>query len=215
MPWLVDSTYALAAVIITNIWIGIPFSMAVFHSGLQSLPKELLEAAELDGAGPVQRFFRVILPLLKPLTTIVFILSVTYTVKVFDLIFVLTGGGPADATQTLAIYSYKLSFRADGFRARGRRRQRADHHLALLRLLLHPLLQAEPDGGGDLMRRRDRRGRDWLKIVVRLADRRVPALSALLDDQCLAAAARGAARPSRHPGIRIPLILDSYRSVLA
>ena len=101
--------------IITNIWIGIPFSMAVFHSGLQSLPKELMEAAELDGAGPIQRFFRVTLPLLKPLTSIVFILSVTYTVKVFDLIFVLTGGGPADATQTLAIYSYKLSFRQMDF----------------------------------------------------------------------------------------------------
>jgi multiple sugar transport system permease protein len=115
VPWLVDSTYALAAVIITNIWIGIPFSMAVFHSGLQSLPKELLEAAELDGAGPIQRFFRVTLPLLRPLTSIVFILSVTYTVKVFDLIFVLTGGGPADATQTLAIYSYKLSFRQMDF----------------------------------------------------------------------------------------------------
>jgi multiple sugar transport system permease protein len=115
VPWLVDTTYALAAVIVTNIWIGIPFSMAVFHSGLQSMPKELLEAAELDGAGPVQRFFRVTLPLLRPLTSIVFILSVTYTVKVFDLIFVLTGGGPADATQTLAIYSYKLSFRQMDF----------------------------------------------------------------------------------------------------
>lgn len=115
VPWLVDPTNALAAVIITNIWIGIPFSMAVFHSGLQALPKETLEAAELDGAGPVQRFFRIILPLLKPLTAIVFILSVTYTVKVFDLIFVLTGGGPADSTQTLAIYSYKLSFRQMDF----------------------------------------------------------------------------------------------------
>ena len=68
-----------------------------------------------DGAGPVQRFFRIILPLLKPLTAIVFILSVTYTVKVFDLIFVLTGGGPADATQTLAIHSYKLSFKQMDF----------------------------------------------------------------------------------------------------
>jgi multiple sugar transport system permease protein len=115
VPWLVDSTHALTAVIITNIWIGIPFSMAVFHSGLQALPKELLEAAELDGAGPLQRFFRVTLPLLRPLTSIVFILSVTYTVKVFDLIFVLTGGGPADATQTLAILSYKLSFRQMDF----------------------------------------------------------------------------------------------------
>ena len=50
MPWLIDPVYALPAVIITNIWIGIPFSMAVFHSGLQALPKELFEAAEIDGA---------------------------------------------------------------------------------------------------------------------------------------------------------------------
>jgi multiple sugar transport system permease protein len=115
VPWLVDTTNALIAVILTNIWIGIPFSMAVFHSGLQALPREVLEAAELDGAGRFQRFFLVILPLLRPLTAIVFILSVTYTVKVFDLIFVLTRGGPADATQTLAILSYKLSFRLFDF----------------------------------------------------------------------------------------------------
>jgi multiple sugar transport system permease protein len=115
IPWLVDPTNALIAVIITNIWIGIPFSMAVFHSGLQALPRELLEAAELDGAGKIQRFFLIILPLLKPLTAIVFVLSVTYTVKVFDLIYVMTGGGPADATQTLAIFSFKLSFKLFDF----------------------------------------------------------------------------------------------------
>lgn len=115
IPWLVDPTNALIAVIVTNIWIGIPFSMAVFHSGLQALPRELLEAAELDGAGKVQRFFLIILPLLRPLTAIVFVLSVTYTVKVFDLIYVMTGGGPADATQTLAIFSYKLSFKLFDF----------------------------------------------------------------------------------------------------
>ncbi len=115
IPWLVEPTNALIAVIITNIWIGIPFSMAVFHSGLQALPRELMEAAEIDGAGAMQRFFLIILPLLRPLTAIVLILSITYTVKVFDLIFVLTGGGPADATETLAIYSYKLSFRLFDF----------------------------------------------------------------------------------------------------
>src|SRR5262249_18408930 len=81
IPWLVEPTPALGAVIITNIWIGIPSWMAVFHSGLQALPREVLEAAELDGAGKVQRFFLVILPLLRPLTAIVFVLSVTYTVK--------------------------------------------------------------------------------------------------------------------------------------
>jgi multiple sugar transport system permease protein len=80
--------------------------MAVFYSGLQSLPRELFEAAELDGAGPLQRF-----ALLRPLTGIVFTLSVIYTVKVFDLIFILTHGGPADSTQTLATYAYQLSFR--------------------------------------------------------------------------------------------------------
>ena len=111
VPWLTGSTAALVAVIITNIWIGIPFSMAVFHSGLQAMPAEIFEAAEIDGAGPLSRFWHITLPLLKPLTAIVFILSVTYTVKVFDLIFVLTAGGPANATQTLAIYSYQLSFR--------------------------------------------------------------------------------------------------------
>ena len=115
IPWLVQPVTALVAVIVTNIWIGVPFSMAVFHSGLQALPREVLEAAELDGAGKVTRFFLVILPLLRPLTAVVFVLSITYTVKVFDLIFVLTGGGPADATQTLAIYSYKLSFRLFDF----------------------------------------------------------------------------------------------------
>ncbi|MBV8566944.1 MAG: sugar ABC transporter permease [Methylobacteriaceae bacterium] len=111
VPWLTSSGYALAAVVITNIWVGVPFSMAVFYSGLQSLPKELYEAAELDGANALQRFWFVTLPLLRPLTAIVFSLSVIYTVKVFDLIFVLTHGGPADSTQTLATYSYQLSFR--------------------------------------------------------------------------------------------------------
>jgi len=111
VPWLTSPPHALAAVIITNIWIGIPFSAAVFYSGLQALPRELFEAAEIDGARAFQRFWHITLPLLKPLTAIVFMLSVTYTVKVFDLIFVLTGGGPAYATQTLAIYAYELSFR--------------------------------------------------------------------------------------------------------
>jgi multiple sugar transport system permease protein len=111
IPWITSVSFAMVATVITNIWVGIPFSMAVFYSGLQSLPREILEAAELDGATKWQRFWRVILPMLGPLTGIVFTLSVTYTVKVFDLIFILTGGGPANATQTLATYAYQRSFR--------------------------------------------------------------------------------------------------------
>lgn len=111
IPWITSVSYAMVATVITNIWVGIPFSMAVFYSGLQSLPREVLEAAEIDGASKAQRFWRIILPMLGPLTGIVFTLSVTYTVKVFDLIFILTGGGPANATQTLATYAYQRSFR--------------------------------------------------------------------------------------------------------
>lgn len=111
IPWITSVSYAMVATVITNIWVGIPFSMAVFYSGLQSLPREVLEAAEIDGASKVQRFWRIILPMLGPLTGIVFTLSVTYTVKVFDLIFILTGGGPANSTQTLATYAYQRSFR--------------------------------------------------------------------------------------------------------
>lgn len=111
IPWISSVTFSMVAVIITNIWVGIPFSMAVFYSGLQSLPREILEAANLDGANKWQVFWRIILPMLGPLTGVVFTLSVTYTVKVFDLIFILTGGGPANATQTLATYAYQLSFR--------------------------------------------------------------------------------------------------------
>jgi multiple sugar transport system permease protein len=111
IPWITSVSFAMVATVITNIWVGIPFSMAVFYSGLQSLPREVLEAAEIDGATKWQRFWRIILPMLGPLTGIVFTLSVTYTVKVFDLIFILTGGGPANATQTLATYAYQRSFR--------------------------------------------------------------------------------------------------------
>lgn len=111
IPWITSVGFAMIATVITNIWVGIPFSMAVFYSGLQSLPREVLEAAEIDGATKWQRFWRIILPMLGPLTGIVFTLSVTYTVKVFDLIFILTGGGPANATQTLATYAYQRSFR--------------------------------------------------------------------------------------------------------
>ena len=111
VPWITSVSFAMIATVITNIWVGIPFSMAVFYSGLQSLPREVLEAAEIDGATKWQRFWRIILPMLGPLTGIVFTLSVTYTVKVFDLIFILTGGGPANATQTLATYAYQRSFR--------------------------------------------------------------------------------------------------------
>lgn len=109
-PWLTDPGWALPAVIIVNIWIGIPFNLVILHGGLKAIPKSLYEAAELDGAGAWQRFRHVTWPMLRPVTAVVLMLGLVYTIKVFDVIMVVTGGGPADATQTLTTWSYQLSF---------------------------------------------------------------------------------------------------------
>jgi multiple sugar transport system permease protein len=110
-PWLTSPHWALAAVIIANIWIGIPFNLVILHGGLRAIPGTLYEAAALDGAGRWQRFRHVTWPLLRPVTSIVLMLGLVYTIKVFDVIMVITGGGPANSTQTLTTWSYQLSFR--------------------------------------------------------------------------------------------------------
>jgi multiple sugar transport system permease protein len=110
VPWLTSPHWALAAVIITNIWIGIPFNLVILHGGLRAIPATLYEAAALDGAGAWQRFRYVTWPLLRPVTAVVLMLGLVYTVKVFDVIMVVTRGGPANASQTLTTWSYQLSF---------------------------------------------------------------------------------------------------------
>ena len=115
VPWLTSTEWALPAVVITNIWIGIPFTLVVLHGGLKAIPPTLYEAAELDGASGWQRFRFVTWPLLRPVTGIVLMLGLVYTIKVFDVIMVVTGGGPANATQTLTTWSYALSFRDFAF----------------------------------------------------------------------------------------------------
>ncbi|MBN6037733.1 carbohydrate ABC transporter permease [Amycolatopsis sp. 195334CR] len=112
-PWLTDPGWALPAVIIVNIWIGIPFNLVILHGGLRAIPSTLYEAAELDGAGAWQRFRHVTWPLLRPVTAVVLMLGLVYTIKVFDVIMVVTGGGPANATQTLTTWAYQLSFDGD------------------------------------------------------------------------------------------------------
>ncbi|HET6502256.1 MAG TPA: sugar ABC transporter permease [Amycolatopsis sp.] len=110
VPWLTSTTWALPAVILTNIWIGVPFNLVILHGGLRAIPSALYEAAALDGANAWQRFRHLTLPLLRPVTGVVLMLGLVYTIKVFDVIMVVTGGGPADATQTLTTWSYRLSF---------------------------------------------------------------------------------------------------------
>jgi multiple sugar transport system permease protein len=107
--WLTDPDSALWAAVATNVWVGIPFNMILLLPGLQAIPDELYEAAELDGAGPWQRFRYISLPLLRPVALSVILLGVIYTFKVFDVVFVLTGGGPVDATTVLPIEIYNVS----------------------------------------------------------------------------------------------------------
>ena len=110
VPWLTGTSQALMAVIIVNVWVGIPFMTAILYGGLQDIPTHVYEAAELDGAGPLAAFRYVTWPLLRPVVNVVLVLGAIYTVKVLDIILVVTGGGPADATQTLATQAYELSF---------------------------------------------------------------------------------------------------------
>lgn len=108
--WLTTTSLALVACIIVNIWIGIPFNVAILYSGLQEIPDDLYEAAQLDGATGWKAFRWVTWPLLRPVVSVVLLLGVIYTLKVLDIILGLTGGGPANASQTLATQSYHLSF---------------------------------------------------------------------------------------------------------
>lgn len=110
IEWLTTPGTAMFAIICANIWIGIPFNMILISTGLTTIPKELYESASIDGAGKIQSFFKITLPLLKPTIESVLILGFIYTFKVFDLVYVMTSGGPVNSTHMLSTYSYKLSF---------------------------------------------------------------------------------------------------------
>ena len=110
VSWLSTGTLAVAAIVICNIWAGVPFNAILLYSGLQEVPKELLEAAEVDGAGRWRRLFNVVMPSMRSVILIVLMLGIVYTVKTFDLVVVVTGGGPANESQLLSSWSYTQAF---------------------------------------------------------------------------------------------------------
>ncbi|MEU6947484.1 sugar ABC transporter permease [Streptomyces sp. NPDC046332] len=110
VPWLNDPTWAKFSVIAVNVWLGIPFMMVALLGGLQSIPGELYEAAEMDGANAWQRFRNITLPGLRSVSTTVILLSTIWTFNMFPVIFLLTRGGPGEATQILVTQAYKFSF---------------------------------------------------------------------------------------------------------
>jgi multiple sugar transport system permease protein len=101
---------SLIAVTIVNIWVGIPFNMVILYGGLQAIPEPIFEAAAVDGTTAWQRFRHITLPLLRPVTLVVLTLGLIYTLKVFDIIMIVTQGGPANSSHTLNTYAYALSF---------------------------------------------------------------------------------------------------------
>jgi multiple sugar transport system permease protein len=110
VDWLTSPTWSLPSVIIANVWIGVPFNLVLLYSGLQAIPNELYEAAALDGASGWQQFRKITWPLLRPVSAITLLLGLVYTLKVFDIIWIMTKGGPVDSSTTFATWSYRLGF---------------------------------------------------------------------------------------------------------
>lgn len=108
--WLSDPSTALVALCIINIWAGYPFFMISLLAGLQGIPTQLYEAAEVDGAGPIRQLISITIPQLKPILISMALLDVIWTSQQFALIWMTTGGGPIDKTEVLPTYTYKLAF---------------------------------------------------------------------------------------------------------
>ncbi|MFE7327375.1 carbohydrate ABC transporter permease [Streptomyces sp. NPDC057565] len=109
--WLASTSWAMPSVILVGIWQGIGMKMLIYLAALQSLPKELYEAASVDGASKVRQFFSITVPLLKPATFFVLITSMISAFQSFDQIYILTDGGPANSTTMMTYEIYKSAFR--------------------------------------------------------------------------------------------------------
>lgn len=110
IAWLANPHYALEAVVIAALWRQLPFMFLMLLAGLQTVPAELYEVAQIDGAGFLRTFFNVSLPLLRNIIRTAVLISVINSFKQFPLFWIMTGGGPVDSTTTLAILSYKHAF---------------------------------------------------------------------------------------------------------
>jgi multiple sugar transport system permease protein len=106
IPWLPDPYLAMFTVILVNTWRGLPFFAITLLAGLVAIPKELYEAAESDGAGPVGRFWHVTVPLVKPVLAVVILFSAIFTLADFNIVYILTKGGPMNMTHLFATYSF-------------------------------------------------------------------------------------------------------------
>jgi len=114
-PWLTSTSQALFSIILVYVWQFSGFATLVYYSGIASVPDTLLDAAKVDGVSIMQKYTLVILPLQKPATITVLLLLLMYSLRVFDFVWLLTGGGPAYSTEVLANYMYRVTFNYNRF----------------------------------------------------------------------------------------------------
>lgn len=111
-PLLASPNTAMLMVILADVWEYTPFVTLVLLAGLKSIPQEPYEAAYVDGASSIQRFFYITLPLLRPSIMVAVVIRTLTSLRVFDTIFIMTGGGPGSATETLSFYGYRMAFQS-------------------------------------------------------------------------------------------------------
>jgi multiple sugar transport system permease protein len=111
VPWLTNPAWVLFGIALASIWWDAGFSMVIFLAGLQDIPKELREAAQVDGASRFQVLGHIVLPLLRPAMSLVITLLIIGTLRVFSQIYIMTNGGPANASASVIIYIYRIGFR--------------------------------------------------------------------------------------------------------
>jgi multiple sugar transport system permease protein len=108
MNWLGDPVLAMLSMIVVNVWRGVPFFAISLLAGLQTISQQLYEAAAIDGAGAVQRFRYITLPMIKPVLLVVLLFSIIWTFADFQLAYILTHGGPANSTHLFATLAYRV-----------------------------------------------------------------------------------------------------------
>lgn len=108
--WLAEKNTVIPSLVLVSIWQSLGYYLVIYYAGLQNIPQELVEAAQIDGASPLKIFFKVTIPLMAPTITVVVVLNTINSLKVFDHVWVMTHGGPNNASSTLATYLYQIAF---------------------------------------------------------------------------------------------------------
>ena len=186
--WMGDPDLAMISIIIVNIWRGVPFFAISLLAGLQTISPELNEAAAIDGAKPWQRFWHVTWPLLLPVTMVVVLFSVIQTFADFQIVYVMTGGGPANATHLFATYAYQIGI-GTGLLSEGAAISLAMFPVLLLVVVFQLLYIRRVETSVSHDRRRPMETMDLL-LHPDVPVPAVPAVPVLLDDHHVGAAGR-------------------------